>query len=142
MENNEIRDNSAERRFAKRYETKDVLVHIRYLKKINWFNRFVGPFVIDDIAISSVRFQCSKNFLARSDVELQLELTSQDFIVFVKGKITGKKADLFENLFEYVIQFNPFGKGLRYNSEKSKELLELFLASLQSEQDSDLNRLD
>jgi hypothetical protein len=98
--------------------------------------------VIDDIAISSVRFQCSKNFLARSDVELQLELTSQDFIVFVKGKITGKKADLFENLFEYVIQFNPFGKGLRYNSEKSKELLELFLASLQSEQDSDLNRLD
>jgi hypothetical protein len=132
-----VENNSAERRFARRYETKDVLVHMRYLKKINWLNRYVGPFVIDDIAISSVRFRCPKNFLARSDVELKLDLANHDFTVFVKGKITGKKADLFENIFEYIIQFNPFGKGLRYNSEKSKELLELFLASIHSNDDAE-----
>ena len=56
MENNRVENEAAERRFAKRYEIKNVLVYIRYLKKINWFRRFCGPYILDDIAISSVRF--------------------------------------------------------------------------------------
>jgi hypothetical protein len=135
MENNEAVNNSVERRFATRFESKDVVLYVRYLKKINWFNRFSGPFLIDDIAISSVRFQCPKNFLARSQVELKLDVANQGFSIFVKGKIIGKKADLFENIYEYVVQFNPYGKGLKYNSNESKEMIEFFLGTIQSEED-------
>jgi hypothetical protein len=136
MESHKDDNNSDERRFAKRYETKDVLVYIRYLKKINWFNRFAGPFILDDIAISSLRFQCPKNYLARSDVELKLDIADQDLTIFLKGKIIGKKADLFENLYEYVVQFSPYGKGLKYNSEESKDLLDFFLGTIRSDEES------
>jgi hypothetical protein len=135
MDNYEAEKNSTERRFARRYETRDVLVYVRYLKKVNWFQRFVGPFVVDDIAISSLRFQCPKNFLAKSQIELKLEIADQNITIFVKGKIMGKKSDLFENLIEYVVQFNPYGKGYEYNSSESKDLLEYFLRSIQSEDD-------
>ena len=133
MENNTIENEAAERRFARRYESKDVLVYIRYLKKVNWFRRFSGPYLLDDIAISSVRFDCPKNFLARSLVEIKLvsdELISE---LIVKGRITGKKADLFVNIFEYIVQFNPYGKGLKYNSSQNKEKLETFFKSIESE---------
>jgi hypothetical protein len=103
MENNEVEKNSGERRFARRYETKDVLVYIRYLKKINWLNRFTGPCILDS------------KFM-------------------VKGKIIGKKADLFENKYEYVVQFNPYGKGLKYNSFQSKEKLERFFEAIESDE--------
>jgi hypothetical protein len=135
MENNEAVKTSKERRFAKRFETKDVLVYVRYLKKVNWFHRFVGPFTVDDIAISSLRFQCTKNFLARSQIELKLEIADQEFTIFVKGKIVGKKSDLFENLIEYIVQFNPYGKGYGYNSAESKDLLEYFLGSIRPKED-------
>jgi len=135
MENNQVDNHPGERRFARRYETRDLLVYIRYLKKINWFRRFSGPFSLDDIAISSVRFVSSKNFLARSLVEIKLISDSLTSEVIVKGRIIGKKADLFDNKYEYVVQFNPYGKGLKYNSDQSKELLELFLASIQSNED-------
>ncbi len=134
MENNEVEKISGERRFARRYETKDVLVCIRYLKKINWLNRFTGPGILDDIAISSVRFVCPKNFLANSQVEIKLESYSLNAEFMVKGRIIGKKADLFENKYEYVVQFNPYGKGLKYNSFQSKEKLERFFKSLESHQ--------
>ena len=137
METNGVNTNSNERRLAERYEPRDVLVFVRYLKKVNWLNRFVGPFILNDIAISSIRFQCPKNFLARSEVELKLEIASQNFTILVKGKIIGKKADLFENLYEYVVQFNPYGKGLRYNSEESKDMLEFFLGTIQSGEEGD-----
>lgn len=137
MEPHKDNNNSAERRFAKRYETKDVLVYVRYLKKINWFNRFAGPFILDDIAISSLRFQCPKNFLANNQVELKLDIADQNFVISLKGKIIGKKADLFENLYEYVVQFNPYGKGLMYNSEQSKDLLDFFLGIIQSNEDNE-----
>jgi hypothetical protein len=135
MDNYEAENNSTERRFARRYETKDALVYVRYLKKVNWLHRFVGPFALDDMAISSLRFQCPKNFLAMSQVELKLEIADQDISIFVKGKIIGKKSDLFENLIEYVVQFNPYGKGYEYNSSESKDLLEFFLDSIQSKDD-------
>jgi hypothetical protein len=137
MENNEVNTNSDERRFAQRYETKDVLIYVRYLKKVNWFNRFLGPFILNDIAISSIRFQCPKNFLARSEIELKFEIANQDFTISIKGKIIGKKADLFENLYEYIVQFNPYGKGFKYNSEESKDMLEFFLATIQSGEDNE-----
>ena len=133
MENNEVENSSAERRFARRYETKDILVYIRYLKKINWFRPFSGPFLLDDIAISSIRFVCARNFLARSLVEIKLVSDSLYTKMSVKGRIIGKKADLFENKYEYVIQFNPYGKGLKYNSSQNKENLELFFKSIKSD---------
>lgn len=133
MENNEVENSSAERRFAKRYESKDVLVYIRYLKKIKWFHRFSGPFLLDDIAISSIRFDCPKNFLARSLVEIKLVSDSLASELSVKGRIIGKKADLFENKYEYVVQFNPYGKGLKYNASLNKEKLEQFFKSIESE---------
>jgi hypothetical protein len=136
MDNNGIENGSGERRFAKRYETKEVLVYIRYLKKINWFHRFYGPFILDDIAVSSIRFHCPKNFLASSQVELKLITADRNLVIFVKGKITGKRADLFESIYEYVVQFNPYGKGLKYNSYHSKELLEFFLDSIDPNSDS------
>ena len=135
MENHIDDNSSAERRFARRYETKDVLVYIRYLKKMNWFQRFSGPFLLEDIAISSIRFDCPKNFLARSLVEIKLVSDSFDSELVVKGRIIGKKADLFENIFEYVVQFNPYGKGLKYNSSQYKEELESFFHSIKSEED-------
>ncbi len=135
MENNEDEKISAERPFARRYETKDVLVYIRYLKKINWLNRFTGPCILDDIAISSVRFVCPKNFLAKSQVVVKLESYSLNAEFVVKGRIIGKKADLFENKYEYVVQFNPYGKGLKYNSFQNKEKLERFFKYLESDED-------
>lgn len=134
MENNEVEKISGERRFARRYETKDVLVYIRYLKKINWLSRFTGPCILDDIAISSVRFVCPKNFLAKSQVVVKLESYSLNTEFVVKGRIIGKKADLFENKYEYVVQFNPYGKGIKYNSFQNKEKLERFFKSLESDQ--------
>ena len=134
MENNEVEKKSGERRFARRYETKDVLVYIRYLRKINWLNRFTGPCILDDITISSVRFICPKNFLAKSQVEIKLASYSLNSEFMVKGRIIGKKADLFENKYEYVVQFNPYGKGLKYNSFQSKEKLERFFESIESDQ--------
>ena len=134
MENNEVEKISGERRFARRYETKDVLVYIRYLKKINWLSRFTGPCILDDIAISSVRFVCPKNFLAKSQVVVKLESYSFNTEFVVKGRIIGKKADLFENKYEYVVQFNPYGKGLKYNSFQNKEKLERFFKYLESDQ--------
>jgi len=135
MENNRVENEAAERRFAKRYEIKNVLVYIRYLKKINWFRRFYGPYILDDIAISSVRFDCPKNFLARSLVEIKLVSDNLISELIVKGRIIGKKADMFENIFEYVVQFNPYGKGLKYNSFQNKEKLEKFFDSIESEED-------
>ncbi len=135
MENNEVEKKSGERRFARRYETKDVLVYIRYLKKINWLNRFTGPCILDDITISSVRFVCSKNFLAKSQVVIKLASYSLNSKFMVKGRIIGKKADLFENKYEYVVQFNPYGKGLKYNSFQSKEKLERFFEAIESDED-------
>jgi len=134
MEKNEVENSSAERRFARRYETKDVLLYIRYLKEINWFRRFHGPFLLDDIAISSVRFDCHKNFLARSLVEIKLVSENLSSGLKVKGRIIGKKADLFEKKYEYVIQFNPYGKGLKYNSFVNKEKLEKFFESIELEE--------
>ena len=134
MENNEVEKNSGERRFARRYETKDVLVYIRYLKKINWLNRFTGACILYDITISSVRFVCPKNFLAKSQVVIKLASYSLNSKFMVKGKIIGKKADLFENKYEYVVQFNPYGKGLKYNSFQSKEKLERFFEAIESDE--------
>ena len=134
MENNEVEKISGERRFTRRYETKDVLVYIRYLKKINWLSRFTGPCILDDIAISSVRFVCPKNFLAKSQVVVKLESYSLNTEFVVKGRIIGKKADLLENKYEYVVQFNPYGKGLKYNSFQNKEKLERFFKYLESDQ--------
>jgi len=133
MENNSTENTAAERRFAKRYESKDVLVFIRYLKKFNWFRRFCGPYLLDDIAISSVRFECPKNFIARSLVEIKLVSDNLASELVVKGRIIGKKADLFDSIFEYVVQFNPYGKGLKYNSPQNKEKLEEFFESIESE---------
>ena len=134
MENNSTENTAAERRFAKRYESKDVLVFIRYLKKFNWFRRFCGPYLLDDIAISSVRFECPKNFIARSLVEIKLVSDNLASELVVKGRIIGKKADMFDNIFEYVVQFNPYGKGLKYNSYQNKEKLEQFFESIESEE--------
>jgi hypothetical protein len=135
MENNEVENNSGERRFARRHETKDVLVYIRYFKQINWLHRFTGPFTLDDIAISSIRFQCPKNFLAKSQVEIKLASQNLNSELILKGRIIGKKGDLFENRYEYIVQFNPFGKGLTYNSFECKELLELFIASIEADEE-------
>ena len=134
MENNDIEKSFSERRFATRYESKNVQIYIRYLKKLNLFHRFYGPYPLDDLAISSVRFDCRKNFLAKSLVEIKLisdELVSE---LIVKGRIIGKKADLFDNIFEYVVQFNPYGKGLKYNSFQNKDKLLEFFDSLESEE--------
>jgi len=133
MKKNEDENSSAERRFARRYETKNVFVYIRYLKEFNWFRRFNGPFSLDDIAISSVRFDSHKNFLARSLVEIKLVSNSLISGLKVKGRIIGKKADLFEKKYEYVVQFNPYGKGLKYNSFMNKEKLEKFFESIKLE---------
>jgi hypothetical protein len=133
MENNEQENYSTERRFARRYETKDALVSIRYFKKISWLNRFSGPFILDDIAISSVKFECPKNFLAKSQVEIKLTSYTLNSELIVKGRIIGKKADLFENKYEYVVQFNPYGKGIKYNSFQNKEKLEQFFKSIELE---------
>ena len=126
----DIANSAAERRFARRYETKDVLVYIRYLKQINWFRPFYGPFLLDDIAISSVRFDCHKNFLARSLIEIKLVSDNLLSEIKVKGRIIGKKADLFEKKYEYIVQFNPYGKGTKYNSFSNKEKLEKFFESI------------
>ncbi len=134
MENNTVDNEAPERRFAKRYEIKNVLVYIRYLKKITWFRRFCGPYILDDIAISSVRFDCPKNFLARSLVEIKLVSDNLNCELIEKGRIIGKKADMFENIFEYVVQFNPYGKGLKYNSFQNKEKLEKFFESIEAEE--------
>jgi hypothetical protein len=134
MEKNDVENFSTERRFARRYETKDILVYIRYLKKINWFHRFYGPFLLDDIAISSIRFVCHKNFLANSLVEIKLVSDNLTMELNVKGRVIGKKADLFEKKYEYVVQFNPYGKGLKYNSFQNKEKLEKFFRSIELEE--------
>ena len=131
MEKSEVENSAAERRFARRYETKDILVYARYLKKLNWFRPFHGPYILDDIAISSIRFDCYKNFLARSLVEIKLISKNLSSGLKVKGRIIGKKADLFDKKYEYVVQFNPYGKGLKYNSYLNKEKLEKFFASIE-----------
>ena len=87
---------------------------------------------MDDIAISSVRFECPKNFVARSLVEIKLVSDNLASELVVKGRIIGKKADMFDNIFEYVVQFNPYGKGLKYNSPQNKEKLEEFFESIES----------
>ena len=134
METDEVENSSTERRFARRYETKDILVYVRYLKKINWFHRFYGPFLLDDIAISSIRFNCHKNFLARSLVEIKLVSENLTSELNVKGRVIGKKADLFEKKYEYVVQFSPYGKSLKYNSFQNKEKLEKFFESIEFEE--------
>ena len=54
-----------------------------------------------------------------------------------KITVDNKKAVIKYNheFFEYVVQFNPYGKGLKYNSSQNKEKLEKFFDSIESEED-------
>jgi len=119
-----------ERRFAKRYEVRETYISIRFLKKINWFQEFIGPYQVNNISISSVCFECLEDFPSQREVEIKILSSNLQSDLKLKGKIIEKSTVLGNANFIYIILFSPFGSGYKYNSMQSKRKLTRFFNSL------------
>jgi hypothetical protein len=121
-----------ERRFTERFKLPDGLIYYRQLRKINIFNSFQGPFVLDDIASNSASFECSNILKIKKHLELKITSPGAEKEIFVKGQITRTDSHTKSGEIKYIVQFNPFGKGLIYNTSTSKETMRAFIKSVQS----------
>ena len=124
-----------ERRFTERFRIHDGLIYYRQLRKINWFNHFQGPCVLNDIASNSASFECYYELSMKKQVELKITSSGTQNEIFVKGHITRKDTKTRSNEYIYVVQFSPFGKGFQYNSHMSKEQMREFIKSVQTKND-------
>ena len=119
-----------ERRFAKRFKVNETYISLRFLKKINWFKEFIGPYQVNNISISSVCFECLEDFKSQREVEIKILSSNLQSDLKLKGKIIEKSTILGNENFIYIILFSPFGSGYKYNSMQSKRKLTKFFDSL------------
>jgi hypothetical protein len=125
-------ERKSERRFTERFRIHDGLIYHRPLRKINWFNNFHGPCVLNDIASNSASFECLHDLGNKKQVELKISSTGSQKVISVKGQITRRAARIKSGDFVYVVQFNPFGQGYQYNSHMSKEQMREFIKSVRT----------
>jgi hypothetical protein len=128
-------ERKSERRFTERFRIHDGLIYYRQLRKLNWFNNFHGPYVLNDIASNSASFECSHDFRSKKQVELKIRSPATQKEISVKGKITRRDTKTESGDFLYVVQFSPFGKGYQYNSSMSKEEMRAFIKTVQTKSD-------
>jgi len=124
-------ERKSERRFTERFRIPDGLIYYRQLRKLNWFNNFQGPCVLNDIASNSASFECLHELGIKKQVELKINSTGSQKEISVKGQITRRDSKTKSGKFVYVVQFNPFGKGYQYNSSMSKEKMRAFIKTVQ-----------
>lgn len=128
-------ERNSERRFTERFRIPDGFLYFRQLRKLNWFNNFQGPCVLNDIASNSASFECRRDLGIKNQVELKISATGSQNEIFVKGQITRRAVKAESGEFVYVVQFSPFGKGYQYNSHMSKAQMRKFIKSIQSKND-------
>ena len=121
-----------ERRFTERFRIPDGLIYYRQLRKLNLFNNFQGPCVLNDIASNSASFECPHDLGVIKQIELKISSTRSQKEITVKGLITKRDTKTKSGKIVYVIQFNPFGKGHQYNSSVSKEKMRAFIKTVQA----------
>jgi hypothetical protein len=125
-------DQKSERRFTERFKLPDGLIYYRQLRKLNWFNNFQGPYVLNDIASNSASFECPHDLGINKQVELKINSRGSQKEISVKGKITRRNIKTKSGKFIYVVLFNPFGQGHMYNSHMSKAQMREFIKSVQT----------
>jgi len=128
-------DRKSERRFTERYKIPEGLIYYRQLRKLNWFNNFQGPCVLNDIASNSASFESPHDLGIKKQVELKIRSRNSQKEISVKGRITRKHTKTKSGEFIYVVQFSPFGKGYQYNSYMSKEKMRAFIKTVQNVKD-------
>ena len=121
-----------ERRFTERFRIPDGLIYYRKFRKLNWFNNFRGPCVLNDIASNSASFECKYDILEKKLVELKISIPGSQKEISIKGKITRKNTKTKSGEFIYVVQFSPFGKGYQYNLSISRDEMRAFIKSFQT----------
>jgi len=124
-----------ERRFTERFRIPDGLIYYRQLRKLNWFNTFQGPCILNDIASNSASFECPGELAGKKLVELKISSQRSQKEIIVKGQITRRDMKSKSGEFVYVVQFSPFGKGYQYNSDMNKEKVRAFIKSVQTNND-------
>jgi len=125
-------ERKSERRFTERFRLPDGLIYYRQLRKLNLFNNFQGPCVLNDIASNSASFECPHDLGVIKQIELKISSRGSQKEITVKGKITKRDTKTKNGTIFYVIQFNPFGKGYQYNSSVSKEKMRAFIKTVQA----------
>ncbi len=128
-------ERKSERRFTERFRIPDGIIYFRQLRKLNWFNNFQGPGVLNDIASNSASFECPHDLGIKKQVELKIRSRRSQKEISVKGRITRKNTKTKSGEFNYVVQFSPFGKGYQYNSYMSKEKMRTFIKTVQIKED-------
>jgi hypothetical protein len=128
-------ERKSERRFTERYRIPDALIYYRQLRKLNWFNNFQGPCVLNDIASNSASFECPHDLGIKKQVELKISSRRSKKEISVKGQIARRDTKTKSGDFIYVVQFSPFGKGYQYNSYMSKENMRAFIKTVQNVKD-------
>jgi hypothetical protein len=128
-------DQKSERRFTKRFKIPDGLIYYRQLRKLNWFNNFHGPCVLNDIASNSASFACPYDLKFKKQVELKITSSGSQKEISVKGHIARKTTKTESGEFIYVVQFSPFGQGHMYNSHMSREQMREFIKTVQINND-------
>jgi len=120
-----------ERRFTERYKIPDGLIYYRALRKINWLNNFKGPCVLNDIASNSAKFESPREINLKQEIELKILKPGKQGRIRVKGEISNQFTQTKDDLFIYVVKFNPFGSGYHYNSFMSRDEVRNFIKNIQ-----------
>ncbi|TFG97709.1 MAG: hypothetical protein E4H13_10670 [Calditrichales bacterium] len=138
MKNNDLEFQPAERserRFNSRYKSADFYTYFRPLKKWNLLNRFRGPCLVDDISITSIRFDSVYPINEGSALELKVASVSKLSTLKIKGTIFRIEKSVTPGSKLYVVQFNPYGSRSFYNAIQVKKQLEKYISEFLHEKD-------
>ena len=124
-----------ERRFNTRYKSADIYTYFRPLKKWNLFNRFQGPCLVDDISISSIRFDSILPIDEGCEIEIKIASVEKVSTLKIKGRIFRIEKSVTSGSKLYVVQFSPYGSRSLYNSIQVKKQLEKYFSEFQQEQE-------
>lgn len=109
-----------------RIQIQGAKVFFRKVKNINFFHGFKGPYKLDDISKSNVRFQYPSIMLEDTLLELKI-IIAESQSLRIKGKVVGPLDSKEYHRDHILVQFLPFGNRKVYNTYRSKRKLESIL---------------
>jgi len=114
-----------------RHRIPQASVYYREIRSVNILNRFKGPFPLNDISKSSVKFEYPSISLEHAHVELKIIVPGSHNLK-IKGKIAGPLDSKKYHRDNTIVHFLPFGDRKVYNTYRSKIKLELILEEYSS----------
>ena len=112
-----------ERRALDRIKIPSAELFYKPLKRINILAILIGPTNLVNISKSGACFISQNNLKKGSDVYLKIVLPVQEPF-YLKAKTIWTSCIHEQEEMSVGVQFKPFGEGKKYNSYKSKNVLE------------------